>query len=125
MEEVSPERPPTPGTPDLTAEADERISLHDIERIKEKDDSDSSGSSTASFVYQDHCYSLPPKQGPPESKASPPRTDDHKAQLADKVVRVKNKLKNVEVRKPKVGLFSILLCAVSLHARLFLYSNNR
>ena len=106
MEEVSPDRPPTPGTPDIREEPEDRLT-HLIDQAKEKEDSDSSTSSTASFVYQDHCYSLPPKEEPPDAKgssASPsPIRADH---LSDKVKtekpsKIPSKLKNAEPLKKR------------------------
>jgi hypothetical protein len=41
LEEVSPDRPPTPGTPDIREEPEERLT-HLIDQTKEKEDSDSS-----------------------------------------------------------------------------------
>ena len=67
MEEVSSDRPPTPGTPDIREEPEDRLT-HLIDQAKEN--SDSSTSSTASFVYQDHFYSLPPKEEPPDARGS-------------------------------------------------------
>ena len=105
LEAVSPERPPTPGTPEFGREPEERIS-QPAEKDKEKEDSDSSGSSTASFVYKDHCYSLPPKEGLREATASSLHEDHgyNRAQiaLAEKAARVKDKLKNANVKAPKV-----------------------
>ena len=102
MEEVSPDRPPTPSTPDIREEPEDR--LPHLDQAKEKEDSDSSSSSTKSFVYQDHCYSLPPQEEPPDVKDSPsPTRVDHlynKVQ-SEKTVKIKNKLKNVEPIKKK------------------------
>jgi hypothetical protein len=68
LEEVSPDRPPTPGTPDIREGPEDRLT-HLIDQAKEKEDSDSS-SSTASFVYQDYCYLFPPKEVTPDTEGS-------------------------------------------------------
>lgn len=106
LEEVSPDRPPTPGTPDIREEPEDRLS-HLIDQAKEKEDSDSSTSSSASFVYKDHCYSLPPKEEPPDEKgssASPsPKREDHLYDRvkSEKITKVPSKLKNAEALKKK------------------------
>lgn len=106
LEEVSPDRPPTPGTPDIREDPEDRLSQL-IDQAKEKEDSDSSTSSSASFVYKDHCYSLPPKEEPPDAKgssASPsPMRGDHLYDRvkSEKITKVPSKLKNADVLKKK------------------------
>ena len=76
MEEVSPERPPTPATPDVfgtrekkkkNREGEIESSESDADQVEaeaKENDRESSGSSPGSFVYQDHSYSLPPQEEP-------------------------------------------------------------
>jgi len=113
LEEVSPERPPTPSTPECFGRektpprAAVSPALPGDIAVEKGEEGDSSGSSPASFVYQDHCYSLPPQEEPhlrgSLSPSPPPSTDrDHGYTKAEPEIPVKNKLKNVRISKPKV-----------------------
>jgi len=97
---VSPERPPTPGTPDFSGEPDERLpfSVDQVKTDIRKEESDDSLSPP--FLFSDHCYSLPPKERPlDDSSLSPPLLDS----VPEKPSKVKNNklLKTVEIKKPK------------------------
>lgn len=120
LEEVSPERPPTPSTPEcfgrektpprVTAAASPTAAIGDpaAAAARDAEEADSSGSSPASFVYQDHCYSLPPQEEPhlrgSLSPTPPPLSADRDPGLAEAEpeIPVKSKLKNVRISKPKV-----------------------
>ena len=117
---MSPERPPTPSTPEcfgrektpprVTAAASPTAAIGDpaAAAARDAEEADSSGSSPASFVYQDHCYSLPPQEEPhlrgSLSPTPPPLSADRDPGLAEAEpeIPVKSKLKNVRISKPKV-----------------------
>lgn len=115
MEEVSPERPPTPSTPECFGRektpprAIAPPAMAGDPALEKDDEADSSGSSPASFVYQDHCYSLPPQEEPhlrgslsPSIPLSVDRDRDRGHTKIEPEIPVKSKLKNVRISKPKV-----------------------
>ena len=119
---MSPERPPTPSTPEcfgrektpteLVPATTELVPATTSPILagdgSEKEEVESSGSSPASFVYQDHCYSLPPQEEPHlRGSLSPSEAaighEDHGYTKAEPEIPAK-KLKNVRIAKPKVIL---------------------